>query len=188
MALKTKSALKKVFAGLSSIYIKKDGFATIGADMAFDFDMPVTVDQFNFSMAEPTLNRTKVHGLQADWCVTSTAGEVTVSFTVPSIHEDILTYFLGTGVAVSQSTIDGSTSTKYSGKEYALENTKLNMGIGLVSEDGNDMVLIKKLACYSTPLFENGSTTPFGFKVTGTIEASDTAGAKDIAFLTKVTG
>ena len=47
----------------------------------------------------------------------------------------------------------------------------------------------KKLAVYATPNYENGSTTPFGFTLTGSIELEDSAGTAaaddNIAFLTK---
>ena len=93
MAMKSKQELKEVFSGLSSIMLVKGGitdFATVEPD----FDLPVTVDSLNLSQAEPTLNRTKVHGLQADWAVTSTAGDITFALgyrTMVSILEFIRT-------------------------------------------------------------------------------------------------
>lgn len=181
----SKSGLKKVFSGLSSIMIKKGGFSGDINDFGFDYDMPVTVDSLSFTQSEPTLNRTKIHGLQSDWAVTSTAGEVTFSATIPSIHADIVDWFLGTGAAVSATTLNGSTSDKFAGKGYSLSSTKLYAGVGLLSEDGQQMCIIKKLAIYATPVFENASTTPYAFKLTGSIEASDDASQMDIMFLDK---
>ena len=62
MAMKTKQELKDVFSGLSSIMLVKGGIADF-ATVTPDFDLPVTVDTLSLSQAEPTLNRTKVHGL-----------------------------------------------------------------------------------------------------------------------------
>lgn len=181
MALLAKGELKKIFSGLSSIYVKKEGLADF-ANMQFDWDMPVTVDSFSFSQSEPTLNRTKVHGLQADWCVTAEAGEITISATVPSIDKDLTDYFLGNGTAVTGASVNGVAG--WNGTSYTLTSNKLNVGLGLLSDDGNNLVAIKKIALYATPMFENASTTPFGFTLTGSIEASDDD-SNNIVFLTK---
>ena len=110
MAMKSKQELKEVFSGLSSIMLVKGGitdFATVEPD----FDLPVTVDSLNLSQAEPTLNRTKVHGLQADWAVTSTAGDITFAATVPSISEDLVSFFLGEANKVATASVNGQTFT-----------------------------------------------------------------------------
>lgn len=181
MALLTKGELKKIFSGLSSIYVKKDGLADL-TTLDFDWDMPVTVDSFSFNQSEPTLNRTKVHGLQADWCVIAEAGEITISATVPSIDADLTDYFMDNGTAVNAATVNGEAGWK--GRSYTLSSKKLNMGIGLLSDDGKHLVAIKKIAMYATPMFENASTTPFGFTLTGSIEASDDSN-NNIVFLDK---
>lgn len=184
MAFLAKGDLKKIFSGLSSIYIAKGGINDF-ASMTFDWDMPVTVDTFNFTQEQPTLNRTKVHGLQADWCVTAEAGEITISATVPSIDADLVDYFLGAGTAIADATVTAAAaSTGWSGKSYTLSNNKLYVGLGLLSDDGNNLVAIKKIALYATPMFENASTTPFGFTLTGSIEASDDS-SNNIVFLSK---
>lgn len=182
MALLDKSSLKQIFSGLSSIFVAKNGLTDF-ATLAFDFDMPVTVDTFSFTQADPSLNHTKVHGLQADWAVTSTAGDITIAATVPTIDSDLTSWFLGTGTAITAATLNGTTG--WSGTSYTLKATKLYAGLGLLSEDGKSLVLIKKIALYATPVFENASTAPFAFKLTGTIEASDDAVSNNIAFLTK---
>ena len=64
MAMKAKGELKDIFSGLNGVYVKKNGLESF-TSLNFDYDMPVTVDSFSFNQAEPTLNRTKVHGLQA---------------------------------------------------------------------------------------------------------------------------
>lgn len=186
MAMKSKQELKEVFSGLSSIMLVKGGitdFATVEPD----FDLPVTVDSLNLSQAEPTLNRTKVHGLQADWAVTSTAGDITFAATVPSISEDLVGFFLGEANKVATASVNGQ---EYSGISVTLNSKKINAGFALLSEDGEKCILVKKMAIYARPLFENASTTPFAFALSGTIEIEDgaasTAASDDnIAFLTK---
>jgi hypothetical protein len=186
MALVTINELKDVFSGLSSIYLKKDGFSGTISALQFDWQMPVTVDSLSFSQAEPTLNRTKVHGLQADWAVTATAGDVTFTATVPTMAEVVVDWFLGgsTGT-VSAAPLNGDNSTAYSGKAYALKQVKRYASIGLLSEDGMKLLIIKRVALYATPVFENGSTTPYAFQLTGSIEATDDASQEDMLFLEK---
>jgi hypothetical protein len=185
MALKSKNDLKEVFSGLSSIYLKKGGFTGALTDLNFDWDMPVTVDTLSFSQSEPTINRTKVHGLQADWAVTATAGEVTFSATVPTIEEEVAGWFLGGSVGnVNTLTLNQGADT-FSGRAYGLKSTKLYASIGLLSEDGSKLFVIKRIAIYATPVFENASTTPYAFQLTGSIEASDDTTQEDILLLTK---
>jgi len=185
MSATTKSNLKKVFSGLSSVYVKKGGFANF-TTMAPDWDLPVTVDSFSFSQAEPTLNETKVHGLSAAWTVTAEAGEISVSMTVPSVHDDLVDYFLGAGTSIASASFTGTgTEQTFVGESYTLASNKMYLGLALLSDDGTQLCVIKKIACYATPMFENASTTPFGFTITGSIEASDTDSDNNIAFLTK---
>ena len=185
MAMKSKIELKDVFSGLSSILVVKNGITDF-ATIAPDFDLPVTVDSLSMTQDAPTLNHYKVHGLQADWAVTATPGDFTFSATVPSVHKDLVGYFLGEANDVSASSINGE---EYEGISATLNSVKLNMGIVLLSEDKQKAVVVKKMAVYATPNYENGSTTPFAFTLTGSIELEDntTGGATDdnIAFLTK---
>lgn len=187
MAFLNKTDLKDVFNGLSSIYLKKgalDGFSNV----AFDMDLPVTVDTLQITASDPTLNRTKVHGLSADWTVSATPGEITFAATVPSVSEEIVKYFLGEANSVTANVTTDGGAVAYKGIAATLNNIKLTIGLGLLSEDKEKLILVKKLVAYAAPQYENGSTTPFAFKLTGTIEASDgnSTADDDIAFLTKV--
>ena len=186
MAMKTKQELKDVFSGLSSIMLVKGGIANF-ATVTPDFDLPVTVDTLSLSQAEPTLNRTKVHGLQADWAVTSTAGDITFAATVPSVSKELVEYFLGKTTEIAQATINNQ---QFKGFSAVLNSKKLNVGFALISDDGEKCLLVKRMAVYARPLFENASTTPFAFALSGTIELEDGASSgssseDNIAFLTK---
>ena len=185
MAMKSKLELKDVFSGLSSIMVVKGGISDF-ATITPDFDLPVTVDSLSMTQDAPTLNHYKVHGLQSDWAVTATPGDFTFSATVPSVHADLVEYFLGESNDVATAAINGE---EYEGISATLNSVKLNMGIILLSEDKQKAVVVKKMAVYATPNYENGSTTPFAFTLTGSIEMEDstTGGSTDdnIAFLTK---
>ncbi len=185
MAMLTKQALKEVFMGLASIYVKKGGitdFATVEPD----YDLPVTVDSLSMTQDAPTLNHVKIHGLQSDWAVSATPGDFTFSATVPSVAEELVSYFMGEANEVTNSVING---VAYEGFSATLNSVKLNLGIVLVSEDRQHALLIKNMAVYATPNYDNASTTPFSFLLTGSVEATDaSSGGQDddqIAFLTK---
>lgn len=185
MAMLTKQALKEVFMGLASIYVKKGGITNF-TTVEPDYDLPVTVDSLSMTQDAPTLNHVKIHGLQSDWAVSATPGDFTFSATVPSVSEELVSYFMGEANPVATSTING---VAYEGFSATLNSVKLNMGIVLVSEDGQHALLIKNMAVYATPNYDNASTTPFSFLLTGSVEATDvsSAGHDDgqIAFLTK---
>jgi hypothetical protein len=188
MTMKSKQELKDVFSGLSSIMLVKGGISDF-ATVEPDFDLPVTVDTLSLSQSEPTLNRTKVHGLQADWAVTSTPGDITFAATVPSISEELVKYFLGEANKIGETGASTVNGVQYTGFSATLSSKKLNVGFALLSDDEEKCLLVKKMAVYARPLFENASTTPFGFALSGTIEIDDGAQNENsddnIAFLTK---
>ena len=185
MALLSKNDLKDVFLDAQCIFVKKGGFSGALTALDFDWDMPVVVDSMSFSQSEPSLNRTKVHGLQADWCVTATAGEITFSATVPTLQDDITEWFLGGNVGTVTGVALNTTTDTFSGKAYAMKSPKLYASIGVLSGDGLKLLLIKRLAIYATPQIENASTTPFAFTLTGSIEVTDDASQQDIIILEK---
>ena len=185
MSMLTKQQLKKVFMGLSTICVVKGGITDF-TTVTPDYDLPVTVDSLSMTQDAPTLNHYKVHGLQSDWAVSATPGDFTFSAIVPSVAEELVSYFMGEANKIATSTING---VAYEGYSASLNSVKLNMGIILISEDGNNALVVKNMAVYATPNYENGSTTPFAFTLTGSVESTDaTSGGADddhIAFLTK---
>lgn len=181
MAAKSKAELKDVFIGLSQILVVKGGitdFATVSPEL----DLPVTVDSLTLSMGEATLNRVKVHGLQADWAVTTTAGEFEFSCTIPSVHKDLIEYFFGEANSITSSTVNG---VDYKGFSMTVKNVSRDLGIVLVNEGEDKAVLFKKMTVTPSLAFENGSTTPLGINLTGTMVAAEGASDDDVAFLTK---
>lgn len=171
MTMKSKTDLKDVFSGLSSI-LMKNGESADFTTFVPDYDMPVTVDSLSMTQEAPTLNHNKVHGLQSDWAVTATAGNFTFSATVPSVSTDVVGFFMGTTTPVATAAIN---SVNYTGVAASLTANKIVVSIALISEDKSHCVAINRMALYATPLFENASTTPFGFKLTGSIELTDTS-------------
>ena len=182
MAAKSKSDLKDVFIGLSQIMVVKGGITDF-TNVAPELEIPVTVDTLTLSMGEATLNRVKVHGLQSDWAVTTTPGEFEFSCTIPSVHEELIKYFFGESNEIASSTVNG---VNYSGFSFTAKNVSRDLGIVLVNEGEDKCVLFKKMTVTPSLSFENGSTTPIGINLTGTMVAAEGASDDDIAFLSKV--
>lgn len=182
MAAKKKSELKDVFIGVSQVLLKKDGISDF-ANVAPEMEVPVTVDTLTLSMGEPTLNRVKVHGLQSDWAVTTTPGEFEFSCTIPSVHKDLITYFFGEANAIDTATVDGKS---YAGFSFSAKNVSRDFGLILINEGEDKAVLFKKMTVTPSLAFENGSTTPIGINLTGTMVAAEGTSDDDVAFLNKV--
>ena len=187
MAAKKKSELKDVFIGVSQVMLKKGGitnFATVEPEM----EVPVTVDTLTLSMGEPTLNRVKVHGLQSDWAVTTAPGEFEFSCTIPSIHKDLIEYFFGEANVVKEDGVEGATvnNVKYTKAfSFSAKNASRDFGLVLVNEGEDKCVCFKKMTVTPSLAFENGSTTPIGITLTGTMVAAEGESDDDICFLSK---
>lgn len=178
--MKTKKELKDVFMGLSEIRTVKGGisdFKTVVSEM----EIPVLVDTLTMSMGEPTKNSVKVHGLQTDWAVTYTAGEFNFACTIPSTHKDLCEYFFGEANIIENATIDGKSA---SGISLTMKNVMVDLGLVLLNETGDKVVLVKKLSVTPRFVFENASTTPIGIALTGSLVVSEgEENDDDIAFL-----
>ena len=181
MAAKKKSELKDVFIGVSQVMLKTGGisdFSTVVPEM----EVPVTVDTLTLSMGEQTLNRVKVHGLQSDWAVTTTPGEFEFSCTIPSIAKELITYFFGEANDIISATVN---EKSYKGFSLTAKNVSRDLGIVLINEGEDKCVLFKKMTVTPSLSFENGSTTPIGINLTGTMVAAEGASDDNIAFLQK---
>lgn len=186
MAAIKKSEFKDVFIGISQVLVKKGGITDF-TSVDPELELPVTVDSLTLSMGEATLNRIKVHGLQADWAVTTTPGEFEFACTVPSVDDVLMAYFFGDDKGqvtnIASSTVNG---VNYKGFSMTAKNVSRDMGIILINEGEDKAVLFKKMTVTAAIAFENGSTTPIGINLTGTMVAAEGESTDDIAFLTKV--
>ena len=182
MALIAKNDLKKVFVGISTIYASKNGISIAdNGTIVPDFELPVTLDTFKYTQAEASLTHIKIHGMNTDWAVTSTPGDVTISMTLPTVDDDLLSYFFGTGVKISTFSVNG---VAYDGNSYEQNAVKVTLGLAIMNDAKDTLFVIGKASFFASLDFENGSTTPIGIKLSGSIEASDGSN-KNIAILTK---
>ena len=181
MAAKSKSDLKDVFIGLSQIMVVKGGISDF-TNVAPELEIPVTVDTLTLSMGEATLNRVKVHGMQADWAVTSTPGDFEFSCTIPSVHKELISYFFGEANDIISATVN---EKSYKGFSLTAKNVSRDLGIVLINEGEDKCVLFKKMTVTPSLSFENGSTTPIGINLTGTMVDAEGESDDNIAFLQK---
>lgn len=179
--MKNKSELKDVFIGLSQIMVVEGGISDF-TTVEPDYEIPVTVDTLTLSMGEATLNRVKVHGMQADWAVTTTPGDFEFACTIPSVHKDLVKFFFGEANDIAASTVNGKS---YKGFSITAKNVSRDLGIILINEGEDKAVLFKKMTVTPSLAFENGSTTPIGINLTGTMVAAEGSSDDDVAFLTK---
>lgn len=183
MALKTKTDLKDIFNGLSSVMFQEDAIdlsqSTIQIDP--DYDLPVTVDTLSFTQDDPTINHYKVIGLEGDWTSSSTSGDVSIQFTVPTKQTDVLKLAYGTSAVVAKTGATYGSGT-YNGNAVTFSTHKVTGSIVLEDAEQKNLLILSNVALWAKPLFENASTDPFAIQFTGTVEAT---GKPDIAFLTK---
>lgn len=187
----TMTDLKDVFNGISSFMFDTTAISLASGSitMAPEYELPVTVDTLSISQDDPTINHYKVHGLGTDWVSSSEPGDATIEFTVPTIHNDVLTLAYGPDAVASVSaTVSDATgavksaSGSYTGKSVKLSNTKVTGCIALLNDEGNKLLIVNNVALYASPVYDNASTEPFAIKFSGTIE---TGSGASMYFLTK---
>jgi hypothetical protein len=152
--------------------------------IAPDYDLPVTVDTLSFTQDDPTINHYRVIGLEGDWTSSSTSGDVSLSFTVPTKQTDVLKLAYGASsvVAKTGATVTGVTglSGTFDGDVITFSTHKVTGSIVLVDSEQKNLLIMSNVALWAKPLYENASTDPFAIQFTGTIEAT---GKPDVAFL-----
>lgn len=197
--MKTKRQLKDVFKGLSSILFQNTPiFGDTGTEataeqlkaisLAPDYDLPVHVDDLGLSQGEPTVNHYKIFGDNADWTATSTQGDFDMNLLIPSISDDVLKLCYGAdSVKEVEATLAansgaGAAATNWEGSGLSLDGHEVRGTVVLLNERKDRMLIVSNFLGWATPVFENASTEPVAFRLTGTIESSD---GPDILFLKK---
>ena len=85
--------------------------------------------------------------------------------------------------AESYLTVDGK---NYAGFSFSAKNVSRDFGLILINEGEDKAVLFKKMTVTPSLAFENGSTTPIGINLTGTMVTAEGTSDDDVAFLNKV--
>lgn len=190
MAMKSKIDLKDVFNDVASLQ-----FVSTVVDLSKgtftwqpEMDVPVKVDTLEISQDDPTINHYKVIGLDGDWTSSATLGDMTISMTVPTKHGDILKWIYGEDAVkeITNATVTtgdtGVDSAKWTGSSVLLKKKKISGSLGLMNAEENQLMIMAGVGLYATPLYQNTSTEPFAFKLSGTLE---NAGTQSIAWIKK---
>ena len=179
MALKSKTEFKDVFVGVSSVLYQKNAPTVSGDVMSLDpeYDLPVTVDTLQISQDDPTINHYKVLGLDGDWTSTSTLGDATIQFTVPSKAVDVLKLAYGNDAVDASKT---ATSTDVSGTTFDVvsvvrKKKKVTGTFILVSEDGENRLVLEGAALWAKLILDNATQEPIAVQFSGTLEITDGA-------------
>lgn len=167
---KTKQELKDVFGGLKSCLFSAGGVKVSGTAITMPTDcveFPTTVESLSISQDDPTINHYKVIGMTVDWFSTSESGDLSVSLTVPSKAKEILSVFYGS------TAVKDVTATGWSGSSLTMESHKVKGSLILVNDEENQLMIINGIELYAKPMFENSSTEPFAFGLSGTITVDE---------------
>ena len=190
--LKKKTDLKLVIDDLSMLLVQLTPIE-IGTNNTVtinpDYELPVTVDTLQTTGGEPTISHYKVIGLDADWTSSSTPGEWTLQFTVPTMHTDVLKFAFGDSVVKTLGTItlgDNATDALEAGGEWngvgvGLEAHKITCSL-VIANGAKDKLVVFRTADLYAHVMKEANGDPYCIQFNGTITAS---GENDMLILTK---
>jgi len=184
--MKTKKELKDVFSGLSALWYmatELDLSNLSGLTITPQYDLPVKVDTINLEQGDPTIDHYKVIGLPGDWVTSAEAGDIDLSFRVPTKHTDVLKMAYGNDAVktVSSATVNGES---YSGSGLVLQQKKIDGTFVFVNEDKTKLLVLTNTSLWAKPVIDQDAKGVFALDFNGSIESDGVN--PDILFLTKV--
>lgn len=185
MAMKTKKELKDVFSGLSALWYQAtelDLSSLTGLVITPAYDLPVKVDTINLEQGDPTIDHYKVIGLPGDWVTSAEAGDIDLSFRVPTKHTDVLKMAYGAD-AVKENvgvSVDGEA---YEGTGLVLQQKKIDGTFIFVNEDKTKLLVLTNTSLWAKPVLDQDAKGVFAIDFNGSIESDGVN--PDILFLTK---
>lgn len=187
MAMKTKKQLKDVFGGISSMWYQSaelDLTNLAGIKITPEYDVPVKVDTIELEQGDPSIEHYKVIGLPGDWITSSEAGDIDLSFRVPTKHNDILKLAYGEDAVkdITGASVDGVT---YNGTALTLVDKQVDGTFILVNANKTKLMILANTTLWAKPVIDSDAKGVFALDFNGTIESDGTT--PDILFLEKVT-
>lgn len=169
-----------VFEGISSVFAVAGGltFTTNACDLSSATlqEFPVSEDSgFNFDTGQPSIEHFKVKGLNADWVNTFTPGDGEITLEIPCHNTNIMEMVFGqTGTQATITLPSGvsSVGTAVAGKTYASAQKAIYLGLLILNDTEDKLLLIKKAKFMAQAIFD-GSNKPLCVVLTGAIAASD---------------
>lgn len=186
--MKTKSQLKDVFSGISSLWYQStelDLTDLTGLKIVPEYDMPVKVDTITLEQGDPTIDHYKVIGLPGDWVTSAEPGDIELGFRVPTNHTDVLKVAYGEDALkeITGATVNGAS---YSGTGLVLQQKKVDGTWVFVSEDKNKILVLTNTTLWAKPVIDSDAKGVFALDFNGSIESDGSN--PDILFLTKAGG
>lgn len=196
MPIKKKTDLKFVVDDLSMLLVQETPITVSGHAITInpEYELPVTVDTLQTTGGEPTINHYKVIGLDSDWTSSSTPGEWTVQFTVPTLHTDVLGFAFGsqnvdTQITATTSAIEGSggvlpaaATTPYAagslasgfeGVSVGLVTNKITCSLVIVNGAKDKMVVFRNVDLWAH-IMKEANGDPYCVQFNGTVVSDGT--------------
>ena len=182
--MKTKSQLKDVFNGPSTLLYQSAALSGTSLKLTPDYDVPVKVDSIEFEQGAPTLDHYKVIGLAGDWVTSSEAGDITVKWRVPTKHTDILKLAFGEDAVKDMTvTYDGAT---FAGNGVVLKNHQITGTWAVLNDTGDQLLILNNTVLYASMVLDNDTKGVVAVDFSGTIQSD--GNNPDVLFLTKKAG
>lgn len=187
MAMKTKKELKDVFGGITSLWYQStelDLSSLEGLEITPEYDVPVKVDTIELEQGDPSIEHYKVIGLPGDWITSSEAGDIEISFRVPTKDSNILTLAYGSDAVQSVSGVSvttDSTAVTYSGTALTLVDQQVDGTFILVNSTKTKLLVLANTTLWAKPVLDSDAKGVFALDFKGTIESDGTT--PDILFL-----
>ena len=183
--MKTKKELKDVFSGVSALWYQAtelDLTDLTGLSISPQYDVPVKVDTITLEQGDPTIDHYKVIGLPGDWVTSAEAGDIDLSFRVPTKHTDVLKMAYGADAVKENvtATVDGSA---FAGTGLVLAQKKIDGTFIFVNEDKTKLLILTNVSLWAKPVLDQDAKGVFAIDFNGSIESDGVN--PDILFLTK---
>lgn len=192
--LKKKTDLKLVIDDLSMLLVQLTPITVSSGSLTInpEYELPVTVDTLQTTGGEPTISHYKVIGLDADWTSSSTPGEWTLQFTVPTLHTDVMKFAFGDSAVDTLTTVtlgDNATDAlgavgsgnAWGGVGVGLEAHKITCSL-VIANGAKDKLVVFRTADLYAHIMKEANGDPYCIQFNGTITAS---GENDMLVLTK---
>ena len=188
MATKSKSQLKDVFNGPSSLLYmsnpltitESEGVKTF-SNVTPELDVPCKVDSLEFEQGEAEIQEYNVIGLNGAWVSDNEPGDINLSFRVPSIHEDVLKLAFGEDAVAS---ISGAVeSVEYEGLALTLKDKKVEGTWMIMNKAKNRLMILNNTALYASLKLDQDVKGVAAVDFNGTLESDGTN--PDVIFLKK---
>ena len=181
MSVMTKSQLKDVFNGPSSLLYQSTALTGNTLTLDPEYDVPVKVDSIEFEQGEPDIEHYKVIGLAGDWVSSSEAGDISISFRVPTKQTNILKLAYGNDAVASKSVTYGTDT--FTGNGVVLTNKKITGTWAIVNDAQDQLLILNNTALYASMVMDSDAKGVVAIDFHGTIESDGTN--PDILFLRK---